>query len=366
MTSDKKSYRGDLRDNIRSSWGWIAVGVLLLSIFLYIGYRLVISIIFGIFIYYGTRPVYRKVKEKMGDRKSALFSVLIVGLPMLVLFVMVLFSGYHHITEVLQATNSTAVEMLPKNTEFSEMAELFSGSLRQIVETEGVYGMFARYLGIVSSFADTLLRAVFTLFFSFVFAYLLFSWGPEIRKDLVELFGNSGGVLEEFMEDLDKNLSILFFGNLVNMLITGTIATLTYLLMNYFSPGAVYIPSPITVGLAAGFASLIPILGPKIVYVPVFIFMLWKTLVMSIGLPGYVFSIVFLVISSFVVDGVPDMVIRPIVSGGRINQGALFVSYLVGPVIFGFVGFFLLPVIVMTFISFHRKVLPGFKKNEAG
>ncbi len=48
----------------------------------------------------------------------------------------------------------------------------------------------------------------------------------------------------------------------------------------------------------------------------------------------------FLVLTIVVVDTIPDLVLRPYLSGERTHVGLLMLAYIFGPIVFGFYGLF--------------------------
>jgi len=113
--------------------------------------------------------------------------------------------------------------------------------------------------------------------------------------------------------------------------------------------------------LLAGAASLIPIVGMKLVYVPMTGYL--GVLAGTNG-EGWWFVVVFAAISFVVVDVIPDLLVRPYVSGGKLHTGALMFAYILGPLIFGWYGIFLGPVILVLFSHFARIILPELVRNE--
>jgi len=50
--------------------------------------------------------------------------------------------------------------------------------------------------------------------------------------------------------------------------------------------------------------------------------------------------------------------LRPYVSGQNVHVGALMLAYTLGPLLFGWYGLFLMPVLLVLVIQFARIVLP--------
>jgi predicted PurR-regulated permease PerM len=96
--------------------------------------------------------------------------------------------------------------------------------------------------------------------------------------------------------------------------------------------------SSLLLGLAAGFASIIPVVGSALIWAPVAIYLL---------VTGTVWKGVFLLIWGTIVVSSIDNVLRPLVVGGRVElHPMVLVFFILGGVeAFGFLGLFLGPVI---------------------
>jgi hypothetical protein len=59
-----------------------------------------------------------------------------------------------------------------------------------------------------------------------------------------------------------------------------------------------------------------------------------------------------------VVDTIPDLIIRPYVSGRSLHVGMVMLAYVLGPLFFGGYGLFLGPPLLVLVFHFFRTVLP--------
>ncbi|MFB6295679.1 MAG: AI-2E family transporter, partial [Halobacteriales archaeon] len=78
---------------------------------------------------------------------------------------------------------------------------------------------------------------------------------------LTDRFDRGSGLLEEFVAAVDHDYHQVFFGNILNALITGLIGALTYNAFNFLAPAGVGVPYPTLIGLLSGAASLVPLVG---------------------------------------------------------------------------------------------------------
>jgi len=199
---------------------------------------------------------------------------------------------------------------------------------------------------------------LFSLLLSFTFAFFMFGWGPQARREIMRLCGDED-VVDTFFTSLDKDLSTVFFGNMLNAVATGIVGAVIYSVINVFAPSGVSVPVPVLLGFLTGIAGLIPLVGSKIVYVPLTGLLLFESARLSEP-AGYGFALIFFLVAGIIVDTSPDLFLRPLISGKSTSKGALFVSYLVGPIVFGPVGIFLMPIVTVIFLNFRESILPGF------
>jgi len=169
------------------------------------------------------------------------------------------------------------------------------------------------------------------------------------------------GVLNRYAREVDESFDTVFYGNILNAIITGIIGAVVFSLLNVVAPSSVSIPYAALTGLLAGAASLIPVVGMKLVYVPMTLYL--GVLAVTSGEGGW-FVLLFAAVSFVLVDVIPDLLVRPYVSGGKLHTGALMFAYILGPLIWGWYGIFLGPVILVLFTHFARVILPEVVNDE--
>ena len=65
-----------------------------------------------------------------------------------------------------------------------------------------------------------------------------------------------------------------------------------------------------------------------------------------------------------IVDVIPDIVLRPYVSGRNLHMGMVMFAYIFGPLLFGWYGLFLGPMLLVVMVHFARLVLPELLDGE--
>jgi predicted PurR-regulated permease PerM len=153
---------------------------------------------------------------------------------------------------------------------------------------------------------------------------------------------------------LYKNVSDTIIANVYGILSVGVAqGVLTGIAMRI-----VGMPSSALLGLAAGFASIIPVVGSSLIWAPVAIYLLAS---------GSVWKGVFLLVWGTVVVSAIDNVIRPWVVGGRIELHPLVVLFFIfgGVEAFGFLGIFLGPVVASVLAALFDMLREETKQPSA-
>jgi predicted PurR-regulated permease PerM len=344
----------------RPNAGWWVFGLLVLAGVTLVLQSFVGTFVFGVFIYYATRPIYRRVNRQVGPPSvAAVVSIVLLALPALLL------AGYTLLVVVRELDRLTADSTFDPDqypiiadlqTRIADPESLLSADLMQFVSADRV----AQVLDSLGEAFDTVAFfgvAAVHLFLMFAIAFYLLRDDDRVADWARTEFATDGGSLVRFGRAVDHDLNSIFFGNILNAVVTGTIGFVVYTLLNLVAPAGIGIPAPALVGLTAGVASLIPVVGMKLVYVPVALYMGGRALLQ--GSTDLLWFVVAFAAASFVVvDTIPDLVLRPYVSGRSLHVGSVMVAYTLGPLLFGWYGIFLLPMLLVFGYQFGKIVLP--------
>lgn len=343
----------------RKRLSFALLGAVLFVLTVYVLLNFIASIVFAVFLYYSSRPIFRRLSMfGMHRRLRAIAALVLFALPFLLLLsytvllvvgeVQVFLGRYNVDVSNLGAIFVQASGFqLPELTVEGLIQEYRSGDYTELLDTLLQQGM-----QLVSIVASTVIR--FSIMVLIIY-YLLVD-GPELRDWVVRNF-DKDKVLDTYFTAVDRDLAVILFGNILNAFLTAIIGISTYELYNLAVPPSATVPFPALVGALTGVGSLIPIIGIKIVYYPVGLVMA-LTAFLSGETGALVYVFVFFVLSFVVVDLIPDIVLRPFVSGRKVHMGLLIFAYIMGPLVFGFYGIFLAPIILVLFIHFNRIILP--------
>ncbi|MFC7186212.1 AI-2E family transporter [Halorubrum yunnanense] len=336
----------------------------------FIGYRFIAPLTVAVFLYYSTRRLFHRLERfRLPARVRAVASLSLIGVPLIgligytVLLVLIearRFIGRYPVAETVGAENSWVGDLarLSNPTLDGAVGAYRSGQLDPLIEFVSEQAPLL---------ASTLGGLALNLLIVVVVTYYLLLDGSKFHEWLLTF--DDDAVVREYLETADAELEAVLYGNLLNVIAISIIAVITYTAYNVVAPTPVEVPYPALAGALTGIASLIPVIGMKIVYVPLAAVTSVPTVLDGSDLALLAYVAGFLVVAAVVVDTVPDIVLRPYFSGETTHVGLLMLAYIFGPVVFGFHGLFLAPIVLvlaLTFASTALVRLLGGNPDEAG
>lgn len=354
-----------------------ALALALGGVLAYVMYSYLGTFVLGLFVYYITRPVHRRLSRQVSTSSlAAVISLLTIALPILLII------GYAVAVGVSQLGNLVGPQQIdqllgPLLGGVSTGAGSGPGTPNAVVSqaindpqafTSGFAG--GGLSGVAQQGGRIALAVLGVLGTVFIQLFIVLTLAFYLLRDDHRLAGWArteilceGSPADTYFSTVDRDLKTVFFGNILNAMAVAILAVICYVLLNLFAPSGVAVPSPVLVGLLVGVGSLIPVVGMKIVYVPVAL-IITAAAIAGGATAALWFPAVFVGVSLFIVDTFPDLLLRPYVSGRDIHTGATIVAYIVGPLLFGWYGLFLGPLLLVAMIHFARIVLPELAHGE--
>jgi predicted PurR-regulated permease PerM len=338
---------------------WILFGLVLGGAVLFVVHRFVGTFVFGLFIYYATRRLYRRIRRRL-DQPSIAAGVSLVGLvlPALLLLGYTLVIALQQLSDFAeQLDGEESGSQIDRILEVADPYLDLPSTLNDpsaILDNVGGVGAIASSLEALVGYLGVLGTGLLHLFVMLALAFYLLRDGGRFA-DWARRATADRPVFKEFAAEVDESFDKVFYGNILNAIITGLIGAVVYMLLNQVAPGSVQIPYAALTGVLAGAASLIPIVGMKLVYVPMAAYL---AILAGTSGEGWWFVALFAVVSFVLVDVIPDLLVRPYVSGGKLHTGALMFAYILGPLVWGWYGIFLGPIVLVLVTHFARIVTP--------
>jgi predicted PurR-regulated permease PerM len=347
----------------RTRAAWLAFGAILAVAVGFVVYSFVGTVVFGIFLYYATRPVYRRLRHRVGPPSvAAAIAIFALALPVLLLFAYTLAIALQEFGAVSEQANLGALESYASTyVNVSAVAEHPERLLDQAGGFDAISGVLDEALTYLGFFGNGALH----LFVIVAMAFYLLRDGHKLSRWFHATFDDDSGVLESYTYAVDRDFKNVFFGNILNAILTAAIGAISYTVLDQFfaPPGIEGIPYAALFGILTGAASLIPVVGMKLVYFPLsgYLFYQWFQ---SGSQAALWFLVLFVGVSFLIVDVIPDLVLRPYVSGRNLHVGSVMLAYIFGPLLFGWYGIFLGPMLLILAVHFVKVVLPELVSDE--
>lgn len=337
---------------------FVLVGVLLFVLYSFVG-----TFVLGLFLYYASRPIYVRLQQRIGPPTlAAAVALFLLVLPVLLLFWYTAALGLGELRSLAELDLSGYEGLLAPYTDFAGLITELQTVLRALASDPeqllaesrlrdtgvDIATTMTEYLGVV-------LKGLLHLFVSVAIAFYLLRDGDRLVAWIRTHFTDETFIT--YGRAVDADLETVFFGNILNALLIGTVSAIVFSILAAIAPPSVPVPVPILLGLLAGAGSLVPVVGMKAVYIPVTLYLAGLAVVSDPQLLW--FPLVFFVVTFIIVDTIPDFIIRPYVSGRNLHVGAVMFAYIFGPLLFGWYGLFLGPLLLVVITDFARVVIPG-------
>ncbi len=346
---------------------WVVLGLVLaaligLALFRYIG-----SFLFAVFLYYATRPLYRRIDRVIDHPNvTATATILFVILPMLAVVVYAVVVALRELDQFLAASDLEAYRSffqpylrLAREGNFDRLLDAVrSGSASSVtgVIGQGLPGVVGRLQSLLSIVFSIL--AKFFLMLTFLFYLLRDDW--KLREWFYDSIDHDEDIVS-YTQAVDDDLETVFLSNLAVILVAAGAAAVVYYGLNFFASGGTVVWTPILLSLLIGIGTLIPAVGMKIVYVPYGLVLLGVALTTPKPLWH---PIAFFALTLVVVDTIPDFFARSFLSArSGVHMGLVLLGYFLGTLAFGWWGLFLGPIVVVLAIHFGKTVVPGLASD---
>ena len=333
---------------------WWTIAVLLFAVLVYVVHSFIGTFVFGIFIYYATRPVYRRIDAYIRPPSlAAALSLLVLALPALLLLTYTVAVALQELSKV-----STQVDLGELGTLLDPYIDLsrIVQNPEQLLNEPNLRAVIQESLNQALNYLGFIGIAALHLFVMILIAFYLLRDDRRLASWFRRRFADSDGVVVAYGTAVDRDFQNIFFGNILNAMVTGVIGALAYNGLNQIAPAAMIIPYPTLLGMLTGVASLIPIIGMKLVYFPVAGYLTYVGATVDPRLLWFVAA--FVAVSFVIVDAIPDLLLRPWVSGRGLHLGMVMFAYIFGPLLFGWYGIFLGPMLLVFIVHFVQLVLP--------
>mgnify|MGYP000194576350 CR=1 FL=1 len=344
-------------DRSRAVW-WVLLaalaGVLVFVLYSYVG-----TFVLGLFVYYASRPVYRRLRPVVGSSGIAAGTAIFAfEIPFLLVSVGTVLLAVRGLESSAGAGADVVARVLPVST----------GEIERAIADPASYALAldrATVVSLVTGGADVLepvLVFLLHLALAVTVAFFLLRDGPRLADWVRDEVGEDSA-LWTYGTLVDRDLSVVYFGNVQTVLVVALVAIVVYNALNAVAPAGLRIPVPNVMALLTGAATLVPVVVGKIVYVPVGGYLAVRAIQSEPA--GLWFPVLFLVVSLLVLDLFPITVVRPFLAGQSTHQGLMMFAYILGGLTFGWYGIFFGPFLLIAAIHLVRVAFWELVRGEA-
>ncbi|WP_255196713.1 AI-2E family transporter [Halorarius litoreus] len=334
--------------------GWWFVATALLATVGFFVYSFVGTFVLGVFVYYGARPINRRLRRRLDSRGAAAgLTLLCIVVPVLALLA---YTGAVAIREFGAVAGSDAVNQVLTRllgdesslTSILQNPQAAVDRLTAIPQFEQGVDVAVGTLGAVS---NVLLHLTLAL----AFAFFLYRDGHRLEAWYRAEVGGRDTAAHAWLAATDADLEVVYFGNVLTVLGVTVAAVLAFNGYNLLAPAAVTLPFPTLLAVLTGLATFVPLVVGKLVYLPATALLVYRAVQTDTGL--LVYPLGFLVVAFLFLDLLPQSVLRPYISGQTLHEGAVLFAYVLGAVLFGWYGLFLGPLLLVLVVQFANVVL---------
>jgi predicted PurR-regulated permease PerM len=326
--------------------------VLVLAILVFLILKpVMLSIIGGLILAYILNPVYSKFCKWFKHRTLAAAIVSIILLALIILplwFLLPMVS--QQVFDLFSYSQELGISRAIRSV-FPTASDQFVGQV-DITITNALSNITS---AVLNSSVDFLLNfapiALHLLLVAFVFFFALKDGHrlKEFVSGLSPLNKTQEKAIVKQFEDITRTI---IYGQIVLGLLQGIFAAIGFL--------AFGVPNAVALSVAAVILSIIPVIGPSIVYIPVTIYLLITS--------SPLIAIGFLLYNILIVSSIDNVLRSHLVSRKtQISQAIVLIGMIGGLFIFGILGLILGPLILAYFITFLRaykdKTLSSFFRS---
>lgn len=338
----------------RSRVAWWLLGLALLVVVGRFALHFVGTLVFGLFVYYGARPICRRIDRVVDHRGlAATLTLLAIVVPGLLLLTYVGLVGFRELMVALEPGTLAALsDRAAVPGAIGRMLRdpaYFATDFDRIGELLDQLSAGLRQLGIV---ANVLVHLTLALTMSF----FLLRDGDRAAGWFRQEVGGEESAAHAYLTAVDADLETVYFGNVITVSLVTVLSVVVYNGYNALVPPAVALPFPTLLALLTGMATFVPLVVGKLVYVPATAYLVWAVVTDGADLLWAPLSL--LLVAFLFLDLLPQAVLRPIISGRSLHTGLILFAYVLGAAYYGWYGLFLGPLLVVLAVQFLNVVVP--------
>lgn len=291
-------------------------------------------------------PPHRWISRQVHNRYVAALltttaAMLLVLVPLIVVSARLAIEANNNYRSFLSQYGNTAnwpAQLDPVIEQVAEKTGMPAGQLRAEINGRA-RELGTRLVGIAGTLAQRFAQQMMTLLLGSVFLFSLLRSSDELRAGALSMLPLSTNRARELAATVNQGV----IANIYGMLAVG-VAEGILLAIGFWVAG---LRSPLVWGAIATILSVLPYVGVSLVWMPACVLL---------ALHGHWVNATILAIWALIVVSTADGIIRCSVISGRVKANSLLItlSLMGGLAVFGPIGFFVGPVVVVVFASLLR------------
>jgi predicted PurR-regulated permease PerM len=301
----------------------------------------VLSFVVALLLTMATANLHYKLRAKTSSKYIS--SITLSFLLLIILFVPISYIatiGVHYMTNIDKEMISN---ILTKITEQLDKVPIVAEWVDYNVESEEIL----KFLSPLSKVGTAGVEFVKNMFFVTLFYYFINLYSEELFKLIRALLPLSDKKGAKILSEISLTMEVVFYSIIVTAIFEGI---LFGLLSSYFGFNGLLL------GTIYGFASLIPIIGGAVVWVPVSLYAWsYNNTHMAIVIAVYSVVVISIIADTFIKPMIIKYIKEDILNSSiKINEILIFFSILAGMSSYGFWGMILGPAITAFLIAITR------------
>jgi len=345
---------------------WFLAAVLAITAFIAIGLKFLLPIIIGIFIAFLIDPMVSFIEKKFRLDRG-----MIVGVVLTVIFCLF---GYVFTLIITRLTFelSKLIYTLPNysnyyNVVFDRIMEYmvyFSTKIpEEILEyalnnLNQILSAMTGFLSNIYSFLMNKVTMVPNLFVNlFVFLIFVFLFSYFFSKDKNKILKFLMNILPKTLQEKIKNVQIELFLSFINMIKAQIILVMISTTITILGFYILKVDYALTLGIICGLLDILPLFGPSLIFIPWIIF--------SVIMGNINFAMGLLLLYIIMIGSRQVFQAKIISQNLGIDPLLTLISIYLGIEIFGFIGLFIGPLVVVIMRALlHSGVIPPLYHNK--
>jgi len=321
---------------------WKIAAALAIAVLLYFAFLIMLpladGIVLGLVFAYIARPI--RVKFKRHRKFGSMVASFCIFVPIVFIVGAGIVEILHQISWIID--NQAAV--IGNIFDFVRAMEIPEKYLLQINEV--VWSLFSSLLpaiggiGIIS-YAQSISLFVINFIVSVILCYFLLSEGDRLYCAVLAVVpGEYQGTVNRYASHLDLILTGIFIGNAYAALIVSVTSVLVF-----YAFGLSHV---LALATLIFIASIIPLFAGYMVLVPLTVLRYFDQ--------GTESALIFFVVSSLVIYGPPELILRPYLTSlkSKIHPMFLMLAFLGGAFVGGVAGFFAAPILLGALVAAYK------------